>query len=172
MKFIYCLIILFALPAIAQQNETISWKEATINDKVKMELTKAEFDKRFKADSIAVARPDELCDYEEGASVKFVYYKGAKFELRDGIMKFRSVRFKNRSNWFSIKDDWFDFTTTLKSFIKTYPISGSIIEEHIADDGEAFDMIMILPEDPEADYEWRFYFLDDKLHSVECWSPC
>lgn len=175
MKYIYYLILLCSLPVLGQQDaETISWDEASINDKIKLTISKAEFDKRFKkADSIVEARPDDICGLDTGAVVQMVYYKGAKFELDNGIMNFRSVDFtKSRNIWFSIKDDWFDRTTTLRSFAKSFPEAASFIEEYTADDGEVYDMITILPADPGEEYEWRFYFFDDKLHAMECWFYC
>jgi hypothetical protein len=173
MKALKLLLLLLSLPLFSQDIETLSWDEAMINDKIKMTISKAEFDKRFKkADSITAPTQDEICGYEDGTNVKIVHYKGAKFEMDNGIMNFRSVDFtKNRNTYFSIKNDWFDRTTTLKSFTKTYPGAAAYIEDVEGDEGELLEMITLLPDTAE-DYEWRFYFKDEKLKSIECAFSC
>lgn len=173
MKALNLLLLLLSLPLFSQDIETLSWDEAMINDRIKMTISKADFDKRYKkADSIAAPKAGEICGREEEATVKMVYHKGARYELDNGIMNFRSVDFtKNRNTYFSIKNDWFDRTTTLKSFSKTYPGAAAYIEDVEGEEGELLEMITLLPDTAE-DYEWRFYFKDDKLKSIECYFPC
>ncbi len=174
MKAYTLLLLLLSLSLYSQDIETLSWDEAKISDRIAMTISKAEFDKRFKkADSITVPTPDEICGREDEANVQMVHYKGAKYELDNGIMNFRSVDFtKNRNTYFSIKDDWFDRTTTLKSFSKTYPGASAFIEDvEGEEEGELLEMITLLPDSAE-EYEWRFYFKDEKLKSVECRFSC
>jgi hypothetical protein len=173
MKYIFYLLLIFSLPIFGQGIETISWDEAKINDKITMTISKVDFDKRFKkADSITAPKADEICGREEEATVKMVHYKGARYELDNGIMNFRSVDFtKNRNTYFSIEGDWFDRTTSLKSFTRTYPEAAAFIEDVDDGDGDILEMITLLPDNAE-NYEWRFYFRDDRLRSIECWFPC
>ena len=172
MNYIFSILFLLSFSAFGQ--ETISWDEAKINGKVAMTISKADFDKRFKkADSIVPLQVSEQCGNDETENVRMVYYKGAKYEMDNGIMNFRSVDFsKSRNTYFEIKDDWFDRTTTLKSFTKTYPKAAEFIEDAETEDREVMDMIMLLPANPEEFSEWRFYFLNDRLRSIECWFPC
>jgi hypothetical protein len=174
MKLLIYLILLFALPVFAQDVKTISWEEARINDRIELTITKAEFDKRYKkTDSIAAPRPNETCGTENKAYVKMLFYKGVKFELDNGILNFRSVNFARRKGmYFSIDGDWFDHTTTLKSFKKTYSEAANYIEDFENEDGETMEMITLLPEKSEDRYEWRFFFDDGKLHSIECVFTC
>ncbi|MEL1244088.1 hypothetical protein AAEO56_07450 [Flavobacterium sp. DGU11] len=174
MKYLLYIILFLSLPIFSQDIEGISWDEAKISDKMTLTLSKAEFDKRFKkADSITDPTDKEICGREEEATVKMVHYKGAKFELDNGIMNFRSIDFtKNRNTWFSIKDNWFDRTTTLKSFTKDFPASASFVEDVTDADGDILEMVAILPKGTTEDYEWRFYFRDEKLIFLECWFPC
>lgn len=174
MKFFTHLLILFSLPTLAQEVKTISWDEAKISDRIELTISKADFDKRYKkADSIAAPRVNETCGTEDEANVKMVFYKGVKFELANGILNFRSVNFaKRKGMYFSIKDDWFDHTTTLKSFKKTYPEAASYIEDYENEDGETMEMIMLLPDKTDENYEWRFFFDGGKLHSIECVFAC
>jgi hypothetical protein len=173
MKILNCLILLFSLSVFAQDDESISWKEARISDKIEMTLSKADFDKRYKqADSIVASQPGETCALDEEA-VKMLHYKGIKFEMSNGMLNFRSVDFsKRKGTYFSISDNWFDHTTTLKSFIKTYPYSSEYIADETTPDGDIMDMITILPKDASDEFEWRFYFNNGKLHSIECWQYC
>jgi len=170
MKAFTLFALLLSFPLFAQKIETISWDEASINGKLKLTISKPDFDKRFKkADSIAVATSDDVCGYEEASGVKIVYYKGARFEMDNNIMNFRSVDFRqNRNTYFQIDGDWFDRTTSLKSFARTYPEAAAFMEDHEYGDGEIFDMITLLPEDPNEEYEWRFFFDDGKLQAIEC----
>ncbi|WP_294824349.1 hypothetical protein [uncultured Flavobacterium sp.] len=173
MKAFTLLFLIFSLQLFSQDIETLSWDEARISDKVPMTISKTDFDKRFKkADSITAPRQDEICGREEEAAIKMVHYKGAKYELDNGIMNFRSVDFtKNRNTYFSIKDDWFDRTTTLKSFSKTYPGAAEYIEDVEGEQDELLEVVTLLPDTAE-DYEWRFYFKDDRLKLIECAFPC
>ena len=170
MKLLTFLTLLLSLPVIAQDIESFSWKEARLNDKIELTLTQELFEKKYKADSLATPLVGECCSDDE--SIKMVYYKGAKFEMNKGMLHFRSIDFtKKKGMYFSIDNDWFDHTTTLKSFMKTYPNASEYIEDSITDDGDIHDMIALLSKD-EDDYEWRFYFNDGKLHSIECWQYC
>jgi len=174
MKLLTYILLLFALPALAQEVKTISWNEAKINDRIALTITKAEFDKRYKkADSVAAPRINEPCATEDEANVKMLFYKGIKFEMDNGILNFRSVNFARRKGmYFSIDGDWFDHTTTLKSFKKTYTEAANYIEDFENEDGETMEMITLLPEKTEDRYEWRFFFDDGKLHSIECVFTC
>lgn len=171
MKFFTCMAVLFSLPMLAQDIESFSWKEAKLNDKIELTLTRELFEKKYKADSISSPEPGECCLDDE--SIKMVYYKGVKYEMHNGQLKFRSIDFsKKKGMYFSIENDWFDHTTTIKSFIKTYPNASEFIEDGYMDDGDVYDMIVLMPKDEDS-YEWRFYFNDDgKLHSIECWPYC
>lgn len=167
MRYLFYIMLFACMPAFGQNDETISRDEARINDKITMTFSKAEFDRRFKkADSITT---EDIC----GRAAKMLYYKGAKYELDGETMKFRSVDFsKNRNTYFSIENDWFDHTTTLKSFSRTYPASASFIEDADDTDGDILDMIVLLPAEANSDCEWRFFFKNEKLKSIECWVPC
>jgi len=174
MKFLASLLLLISLPAFAQTIKTISWDEARISDKITLTLPKQEFDKRFKkADSITAPRVGETCGTEEEAKVQMVHYKGVRFELDNGIMNFRSIDFsKRRGLYFSTKDDWFDHTTTLKSFSKAYPEAAEYSEDYETEEGETMVMLTLLPDTVAEKNEWRFFFKDGKLHSIECYFPC
>lgn len=51
-KLAFLLIFLFALPAAAQKNEGINWEEASISDKIKLSISLAEFEDRYKRQTV------------------------------------------------------------------------------------------------------------------------
>jgi len=173
MKNFYYILLLISLIMYAQDSESFSWKEARLNDKFELTLSKAEFDKRCKkADSITVADIGETCRFDDGDNVQTLHYKGAKYELYNDTLNFRSIDFtKRKGMYFSIENDWFDHTTTLKSFMKTYPVAAEYITDEITPEGDVHDLITLYPEGEDS-YEWRFYFNEGKLHSIECWLYC
>jgi hypothetical protein len=172
--FVFTIIIMSSLSAFCQQKQYIVWDDARINDKIALTITLSEFEKRYKiADSITTPKPDEVCGTRNAVNAKLLYYKGIEYLLDDGKLNFRSIDFsKRRGMYFAIKDDWFDHTTTLKSFRKSFPEESDLIEDYAADNGEEFDRIIVLPEDLTLNYAWFFYFKDDKLHSIECVFTC
>jgi len=174
MKISFIIIILFSLPVFSQAKQYIVWDEARINDKIALTLPLTEFEKRYKkADSIATPKAGETCGAKDVATAKLLYYKGVEYLLDDGKLNFRSIDFSKRRNmYFSIKEDWFDHTTTLKSFTKSFPEESELIEDYAADNGEEFDRIIILPEDLTLNYAWFFYFKNNRLHSIECVFTC
>lgn len=157
----------------AQDNELFSWETGKVNNKIPMTVSLKEFEKMYKkADSITVPLPSQVCGNEE--NVKMVYYKGARYELDNGIMNFRELDFSARKNmYFQQKDDWFDHTTSLKSFSKTYPVAATQIEtEDDPETGEIFDVIGLLPLEKDADCLWMFYFKKERLVKIKCEFSC
>lgn len=150
----------------------LSWDEARLNDKIKLSMTREEFDKKYKADDIRACLPGETC-HPEKDKVQIVSYKGAKYEMKDNILRFMSIDFSERRGmYFSIKGDWFDHTTTLKSFMKTYPVASEYIYDDETEDGEPLEVITLLPAESGPDAEWRFCFANGKLRSIENWLSC
>lgn len=175
MKIFNCIIIIiFSLPVFSQQRQYIVWEEARLNDRIALTMSLKEFEKRYKKpDSIAIPKPDELCGVKNVANAKLYYYKGAEYLLDGDNLNFRSIDFSKRRNmYFSIKEDWFDHTTTLKIFAKSFPEESEFIEDYESDNGQEFERIIILPEDLALNYAWFFYFKDNKLHSIECIFTC
>lgn len=172
MKIITCLLLLLSAQLFAQGKETISREEARINDKLKLTVPYAEFIERYKApDSTAVPYTGETCS--KNPDVKMVYYRGVTFELENGTLTFKSVDFSKRRHMFlTIIDDWFDNTTTLKVFTKTYPGESEYIEDYETEDGEELKRIILLPTDLAENYEWWFFFKANKLKSIECHYNC
>ena len=169
------LFILFCLTMSAQENEGISWKEASINDKIKLSLSLAEFENRYKkADSIIDGYAYSCAEKSE-VEVKLYYYKGICFELqKDNTLKFSSIDFSVRkAMYFSINDDWFDHTTSLKSFHRSFPEQAEYVED-IYDDltGEEYQSVVIFPRDLSESYEWNFNFKNGKLHSITYIESC
>jgi hypothetical protein len=173
MKLHY-LFLLFGFSLFAQDVETLSWDKAMINEKVPMTISKADFDKIYKkTDSITAPLPDQVCTAEEAADAKMLYYKGVRYELNNGMLNFRSIDFSKRKNmYFSHKDDWFDQSTTLKTLVRDYPVACSLVEDYITEDGEEFEMVVFFPEKSSDKFEWRFFFKNGRLHSIEAWLYC
>ena len=170
MKLLYFLL-LISFSALAQDIEALSWKEGRLNNRLDLSLTKKEYDKLYKQpDSIMAPNAGETCTTGD---VKMLYHKGAKYELVNDMLSFRSIDFRKNSHTFlSFKNDWFDHTTTLKSFKKTYPGASEFMEDFITDDGDVFDMISLLPKGEPDNFEWLFYFNDGKLVIIECLFTC
>lgn len=123
------------------------------------------------SDSITNAEPQDVCPAEAGA--KILHHKGAKFLLVNDMLTFKSIDFtKNSHTYISFKNDWFDHSTTLKNFRKTYPLASEYMEDFITDDGDVYDMISLLPQGTPDNFEWLFYFNDGKLVIIECLFSC
>lgn len=156
----------------AQSKETISREEARINDKIKLSLPYNEFIERYKAaDSTANALPGETCSKSQ--DVKLIYYRGVTFELENETLNFKAIDFSKRRNMYvSTPSDWFDHTTSLKNFTKTYPEESEFIEDYETEEGEELKRIILNPTDLAENYEWWFFFKSNKLKSIECHFIC
>ena len=172
MKISTCLFLLLSFSMFAQNKETISREEARINDKIKLSLPYAEFIERYRAaDSTATPYAGETCS--KNPDVKMVYYRGITFELDNGTLTFKAIDFsKKKHMYMSTSIDWFDHTTSLKSFTKNYPEESEFIEDYETEDGEALKRIILMPDDLAENYEWWFFFKNNKLKSIECHYIC
>ncbi|MFP9113783.1 hypothetical protein ACLI1A_07555 [Flavobacterium sp. RHBU_3] len=174
MKLKILLILLLPIFAGAQNNELFSWQTGKVSNKIPMHLTLAEFEKVYKkADSITTALPEQLCNNETDKNGQMLYYKGARYLLVNGTLSFRELDFSPRKNmYFQQKDDWFDHTTTLKSFGKTYPDAAALVDTE--DDGtdEPWEIISLLPEEKDINCLWMFYFKKGKLRKIKCEFSC
>jgi len=168
--FIY--IFLFVSTAMFSQ-EKLSWGEARVSDKIPLTISRAEFDKRYKTDSITEPDVSLTCGRADEENARALHYKGVTFELNKGTLEFRKIDFRKRRNmWLAFENDWFDHTTTFKSFLKSYPDATALSEEYVDDSGEIFEMVTILPEADKKDFEWHFYFANEKLQYIECFLYC
>ena len=174
MKLFTFFFILFSLPVLAQGQEGMSWEESSINDKIKLTISLSEFEDRYKkADSIADALTHEFCNPKDAVDVKMLYYKGIKFELKNGMLNFRSIDFsKRRAMYFAIDGDWFDHTTSLKSLSRSFPEATQYVEDYENEDGEEFKRVIVFPKDLSKNYDWNFDFKNGKLHSIEFHQGC
>lgn len=168
------LFLLLPLLSFAQDKELFSWDTALVSNKIPMTISLTDFQKAYKrADSITAPKPGQTCGSDDEANVKMVYYKGARYELDNGIMNFRELDFSPRKNMYlQQKDDWFDHTTTLKSFSKTYPDAALIMITDYDEDDEPTNIISLMPAETDADCEWKFYFRGGKLKKIECEFSC
>ncbi len=172
-KLAFLLIFLFALPAAAQKNEGINWEEASISDKIKLSISLADFENRYKkADSITDGYTYSCAEKTE-VEIKLYHYKGITFELRDGLLHFRSIDFSVRkAMYFAIEGDWFDHTTSLKSFHRSFPEQAQYVEDFEDEYGEEYQQAIIFPRNLSEDYEWNFNFKNGKLRSIEFIENC
>lgn len=169
-------ILLVSLLSFSQENdELISWESAKVNNKIPLTVTLKEFENvhKRKADSIATPLPEQVCGTEEEKNVKMVYYKGVRYEMDNGVMNFREIDFSARKNmFFQHKDDWFDNTTTLKSFSKLFPIAASQTEEEEDETDGPWSIVTLLPQEKDSNSLWMFYFKKGKLRKITCEFSC
>ena len=173
MRLYYFLLMLICFTASAQ-NEYMSWDDLSINQKIPLTISKKDFDKKYQGKyEILPAEPGETCKSNKNG-VEIIDYKGAHFEVVGDSLQFRNIDFSLRRNMYIQfgKDDWFDHTTTIKYFKKAYPITGGMSEEYIDENGETAEMLTFFAEDKDAPYEWRLYFTNGKLESMECFMYC
>lgn len=168
------LFLLLPLFGFAQNNELFSWDTALVSNKIPMTISLTDFQKAYKrADSITAPKPGQTCGTADEENVKMVYYKGARYELDNGIMNFRELDLSPKKNmYFQQKDDWFDQTTTLKSFSKTYPDAALILVTEYDENDVATEIVSLMPAETDADCEWKFYFRGGKLKRIECEFSC
>lgn len=173
-QLVILLFFLLILPANAQQNEGITWEEASINDKIKLSVSLTDFEKRYKkADSITNGYIYN-CTEKTETETKFYHYKGVTFELKNSMLHFRSIDFSVRkAMYFAIEGDWFDHTTSLKSFHRSFPEQAHFVEDvydEVTD--EEYQQVIIFPRNLTEDYEWEFNFKNGKLHSIKFVENC
>lgn len=172
MKLLTVFVLLFTLCATAQKNEYMSWEDLSINQKIPLTISKKDFDKKYSGNyEVTDPLPGESCS--TGNTVTVADYKGARYEIVNDTLQFRSIDFSRRRNMYiQFKNDWFDHSTTFKYFKKAYPIAAGMAEEYIDENGETGQIITFFPEDENALYEWRLYFKDGKLETFECFLYC
>jgi len=171
MKYITYILLFISLTVFSQ--ETLSWNEARISDKIPLSISRADFDKKYKTDSITEPDISQICGVAEEENARALHYKGVTYLLNNGTLNFRKIDFRKRRNmWLAFKDDWFDHTTTFKSFLKAYPDSAALSEEYVDEDGNIFEMATVLASADKKDFEWHFYFANEKLQYIECFLYC
>jgi len=171
MKYLTYIVLLFTAPVFSQ--ETLSWNEARVSDKIALTLSRSEFDKKYKTDSLTEPHINHLCGLAEEENAKDLHYKGVTYLMNNGMLNFRKIDFRKRRNmWLAFENDWFDHTTTFKSFLKSYPDAAALSEEYIDDYGEIFEMVTLLPAADKKDFEWHFFFANEKLQYIECFLYC
>ena len=156
-KLAFLLIFLFALPAAAQKNEGVNWEEASISEKIKLSISLDEFEDRYKkADSITDSYTYSCAEKTE-TETKLYHYKGVTFELKNSMLHFRSINFSVRkAMYFAIEGDWFDHTTSLKSFHRSFPEQAHFVEDvydEVTD--EEYQQVIIFPRNLSENYEWE-----------------
>ncbi|WP_143090297.1 hypothetical protein [Flavobacterium akiainvivens] len=174
MKIFTYLILLCSLCAYSQDMETISWAGASMNDRIALTISYKEFQKMGrKADSLAVATPQDICGMKNMEGAQLLYFKGIKYLFKNDTLTFRGVDFSKRKfMYLATKDDWFDHSTTFKAFAKAYPGSAAYPDYSEDEDGNEYEMYTMLPDDDTDASEWRFYFTNGKLHHIDYWTPC
>lgn len=170
MKFLYLLLL---LPTVlfSQNDDAISWDDATINDKLTLTISKRDFEKVYKkADSIVTPDYNNICGTDESSNFQYYHYKGLQYELDNGIMNFRRITFNKKSGmYFTYKGKRFDASTKLNDLKEVFPNTVKDIE---SEKKEQYKYILIEPADKADDSEWRFTFKNGYLESVECFFPC
>ena len=153
--------------------EALPWNEGRVSEKIPLTLSRADFDKKYKTDSITEPDISHLCGVADEENARDLHYKGVTYLLNKGMLDFRKIDFRKRRNmWLAFENYWFDHTTTFKSFLKTYPDAAALSEEYIDDDGELFEMVILLPSGDKKDFQWHFYFANEKLQFIECFLYC
>jgi len=172
MKFIIYFLLLATLPALAQ-TETISWDDASISNKLTLTIAKRDFDKIYKkADSIVKPDYSKVCGADADSNFEYVYYKGLKFEMDNGIMNFRHITLSNSPKaplYFVHKGITFTGTTKLTDVQKLFPNAAAAI--HDSDD-KLYKELKLDPAETGDESEWIFYFKNGYLTAIECKFSC
>ncbi|TRW27440.1 hypothetical protein FMM05_02030 [Flavobacterium zepuense] len=171
MKLLPYILFLISLTALAQENQSINWDEATINNKLTLTISKRDFEAVYKKDYI-VRSPtdDETCGTADEANVKMLYYKGVVFELDNNMLNFRRVVFdKKTTNFFTLKGIRYDQHTTIEAFRKIFPDSKKIREIETRPDG-TYSILVV--SETQADGEWEFHFTAGNLSSIQYSFSC
>ena len=173
MKLLPYFLFLMSLTALAQQNQSINWDEATINNKLNLTISKRDFEAVYKKDYI-VRNPteDETCGTADEAGVKMLEYKDVSFEVDNNILNFRNVVFSknNKGFFFTYKDSRFDERMTLDTFKKLFANAVAVAADNST--VTTNQTIMAVPDSQNADDSWEFSFTKDKLVSIRYKFSC
>ncbi|RWW92070.1 hypothetical protein [Flavobacterium cerinum] len=170
MKFLY-LLLLVPAALFAQTSESITWDDATINDKLSLTINKRDFEKVYKkADSIVTPDYENICGTDESSNFQYYYYKNLQYELDNGIMNFRQITFSKKTGlYFTYKGQRFDASTRLSDLKALFP---NTVKETESGKNEPYKYILLGSSDQLDDSEWRFTFKNGYLKSIECFFPC
>jgi len=171
MKFLTCLLLFVSLYTHAQETETISWDDATINSKLTLTINKQEFDRIYKkADSIVTPKYEDICGADADSNFQYIYYKGLQYEMDNRIMNFRQLQLSKKTGmFFTYKGKRYDHTSKPEDFKVLFPNATAAISES---DDKAYKIIKLLPAEAGEDSEWLFYFKNGYLILIECKFPC
>jgi len=172
MKFFTYLLLFFSLSAFAQ-TETITWDDATISNKVTLTIAKRDFDKIYKkADSIIKPDYSKICGTDADSNFEYVYYKGLKFEMDNGIMNFRYITLSTAPKaplYFAYKGINFTGNTKLADVQKLFPNAGADLEDS---ENKVYKTLKLNPAEAGDESEWLFYFKNGMLAAIECKFSC
>lgn len=177
MKFFTCLLLFVSLCLQAQEKETISWDNATISNKLTLTISKRDFNKIYKkADSIVTPDYTDACNTDDDNNFKYLYYKGTKFEMDNGILNFRKITFSKKAPMFFMhKGIRYDGTMTVTAFSKLFPVAIADLDENkfkaLQTETDP-DPVIIAAYEENTEYEWLFSFSNGKLISIECYFSC
>jgi len=167
MKLLPYFLFLMSLTALAQENQSINWDEATINNKLTLTISKRDFEAIYKKDYI-VRSPteDETCGTADEASVKMLDFKDVSFEVDNNILNFRNIVFsKNNKGFFlAYKNSRFDERMTLDTFKKLFANAVALSAENTT--VIANQIILAVPDSQNADDSWEFVFVNNNLKSI------
>lgn len=177
MKLLKLVLLFISISLSAQEKETITWDEATINNKLTLTVSKQEFDRIYKkADSIVTPKYEDICGTDADSNFQYVYYKGVQFEMDNRILNFRKITFSKKSPvFFSLKTVKFDGNITLNAFKKFFSnVTSGLNEDQLKALETTTDAppVVILPSETGEEYQWLFYFSKGKLSAIECNFPC
>ncbi|MXN90427.1 hypothetical protein GR160_04240 [Flavobacterium sp. Sd200] len=172
-KIVYIFLLTASLSLYAQDNETISWDEASISNKLPLTISKQEFDRIYKkADSIVTPNYVDICGTDADSNFQYVYYKGVQYEMDNKILNFRKIVLaKNPKNnmFFVHKGLKFNGTTKITEMQQLFPRSFENTEDS---EDKIYKIVKLKPAEIGEDYEWLFFFKNGLLAAIECKFPC
>ncbi len=172
MKSLYFLLALTFFSANAQQTEAIIWDDARINGNLELTILKRDFEKAIKGTG-TVTKPDpaDVCSNDEELDVMFYSYKGITYEMDNGVLNFRRIKFdKKPGMYFTYKGTRFDGTTTVSDLFKVIAMQTTTASEKEFGNDGMYTVITLTAITDEG--EWQFHFKNGKLASIHCIFSC
>ena len=155
-------------------NEFLDLNVMRLNGKLPLiTKTKSLFKLLGKPDSLIIPSLDDFCSSYLDKPVQLAYYKSSVFEVFGDTIVLTTINFKNNPK-INVKTPLItlNFKTTLKDLENIFP--NAVKDKYPLDHYELGKVttVNLRTSKNYSDDSWLLFFIDNKLISIQYWTPC